>query len=62
MTTKRKTMAKPSRALTDDELRAASGGAVDAFLKIDGVKGESLDDKHKNWIEVLSTSHSISQP
>jgi type VI secretion system secreted protein Hcp len=30
--------------------------AVDYFLKIDGVVGESQDDKHKNEIEVLSWS------
>lgn len=30
--------------------------AVDTFLKIDGIKGESQDDKHKDWIEVLSYS------
>ena len=29
---------------------------VDYFLKIDGVDGESTDDKHKNEIEVLSWS------
>ena len=28
--------------------------AFDAFLKIDGIPGESTDDKHKDWIEVLS--------
>jgi type VI secretion system secreted protein Hcp len=30
--------------------------AVDYFLKIDGIDGESRDDKHKDWIEVLSFS------
>jgi type VI secretion system secreted protein Hcp len=34
----------------------------DAFLKIDGIPGESTDDKHKEWIEILSFSHGISQP
>jgi len=34
----------------------------DSFCKIDGVPGESLDDKHKDWIEILSFSHGISQP
>ena len=29
---------------------------VDYFLKIDGVEGESTDDKHKNEIDVLSWS------
>jgi type VI secretion system secreted protein Hcp len=36
--------------------------AFDAFLKIDDIKGESTDDKHKDWIEVLSYSHGLSQP
>ncbi len=35
--------------------------AFDCFLKIDGVGGESTDDKHKDWIEVLSYSHGVSQ-
>lgn len=36
--------------------------AFDAFLKIDGIDGESRDAKHKNWIEVLSFSWGVSQP
>jgi len=36
--------------------------AYDAFLKIDGIDGESLDSKHKGWIEVLSFSWGVSQP
>lgn len=36
--------------------------AFDTFLKIDGVPGESTDDKHKDWIEVLSFNHGMSQP
>lgn len=36
--------------------------AFDAFLKIDGIPGESTDDKHKDWIEVLSFHHGLSQP
>jgi len=36
--------------------------AFDAFLKIDGITGESTDDKHKDWIEVLSYSWGASQP
>jgi type VI secretion system secreted protein Hcp len=34
---------------------------ADNFLKIDGIKGESTDDKHKDWIEVLSYSFGVSQ-
>jgi len=36
--------------------------AFDAFLKIDGIPGESTDSKHADWIEVLSFSHSMEQP
>lgn len=34
--------------------------AVDMFLKIQGIDGESTDDKHKNEIDVLSFSWGIS--
>jgi len=36
--------------------------ALDAFLKVDGIPGESLDDKHAEWIELLSFKHGIIQP
>ena len=36
--------------------------AFDAFLKIDGIPGESTDDRHKDEIEVLSYSFGASQP
>lgn len=35
--------------------------AFDAFIKIDGVEGDSEDDHHKKEIEILSYSHGISQ-
>lgn len=35
--------------------------AVDMFLKIKGVEGESGDDKHKNEIDVLAWSWGVSQ-
>lgn len=35
--------------------------AFDAFLKIDGIPGECQDDKHKEWIEILSYSHGVTQ-
>jgi type VI secretion system secreted protein Hcp len=35
--------------------------AGDCFLKIDGIPGESTDEKHKEWIEVLSYSHGLAQ-
>src|SRR5262245_24902517 len=34
----------------------------DIYLQLDGIPGESLEDKHKDWIEVLSFSHHMSQP
>jgi type VI secretion system secreted protein Hcp len=34
----------------------------DAYLSIDGIKGESQEDQHKDWIEVLSYSHKVTQP
>jgi type VI secretion system Hcp family effector len=35
--------------------------AIDAFLKIDGILGESLDAGHKEWIQVREVSHTIKQ-
>jgi len=37
-------------------------GAVDMFLKIEGVPGESTKADHRDWIEILSYSHGVSQP
>jgi len=36
--------------------------AVDMFLKIDGIDGESQDKDHSGWIEIGSVSYSISSP
>ena len=35
--------------------------ASDTFLKIEGIEGESTDDQHKKWIEILSFNHGVSQ-
>jgi type VI secretion system secreted protein Hcp len=35
--------------------------AVDYFLKLDGISGESVDDKHKDWIQLSSWSWGASQ-
>lgn len=32
------------------------------YLKLDTIDGESTDSKHEKWIEILSWSHSFSQP
>ena len=34
----------------------------DMFMQVDSLKGESTDSEHKDWIELLSYNHSISQP
>ncbi|MGH3042713.1 MAG: Hcp family type VI secretion system effector, partial [Gaiellaceae bacterium] len=35
--------------------------AVDYFLKVDGIPGESADSKHKGEIDVLAFSWGVSQ-
>jgi type VI secretion system secreted protein Hcp len=35
--------------------------AFDAFIKIDGIEGESTDDKHKGWIEVIKCGVGLKQ-
>jgi len=36
--------------------------AFDSYVKIEGIPGESTDEKHQDWIEVLSFGHELSQP
>jgi type VI secretion system secreted protein Hcp len=36
--------------------------AIDVYLQIDGIKGESQDDKHKDWIEITSAQWGVNQP
>jgi type VI secretion system secreted protein Hcp len=40
----------------------AAGAANDMFLKIDGIKGESADHKHKGEIDVVAWSWGIAAP
>ena len=35
--------------------------ATDVYLQIDGIKGESQDDKHKDWIEITSAQWGVVQ-
>jgi type VI secretion system secreted protein Hcp len=35
--------------------------AFDTFIKIDDIEGESSDDKHAGWIEVISYDTGVSQ-
>jgi hypothetical protein len=41
---------KTSPQLSERELDKVTGGAAAMFLKLDGIKGESLDNKHKDEI------------
>jgi type VI secretion system secreted protein Hcp len=36
--------------------------ATDTYLKIDGIPGESFDEQHKDWIELLGFDHQFEQP
>jgi type VI secretion system secreted protein Hcp len=36
--------------------------AIDAYFQIDGITGESTDDKHKGRIEVSHVTWSVTQP
>ncbi|MBY0243493.1 MAG: type VI secretion system tube protein Hcp [Burkholderiaceae bacterium] len=36
--------------------------AIDVYLHIDGIKGESTDERHKEWIECKSVTWGVEQP
>ena len=36
--------------------------AIDAYLQIEGIKGESADSGHKDWIEVSGVTWRVYQP
>lgn len=36
--------------------------AIDVYLQIDGIKGESMDSNHQGWIEIYSASMGVTQP
>jgi type VI secretion system secreted protein Hcp len=36
--------------------------AVDTYLRFDGIKGDSLDHQHKDWIEAWDLSWGVKQP
>lgn len=36
--------------------------AIDAYLQIDGIKGESADNQHQGWIECSSVNWKLRQP
>ncbi|UGQ47208.1 Hcp family type VI secretion system effector [Massilia endophytica] len=36
--------------------------AIDVYLQIDGIKGESADSAHQGWIEISSAQWGVTQP
>lgn len=36
--------------------------AIDVYLQIEGIKGESADDTHKDWIECTGVRWGVTQP
>nr|WP_315399399.1 type VI secretion system tube protein Hcp [uncultured Duganella sp.] len=36
--------------------------AIDVYLRIDGIKGESVDSTHQGWIEVTTAQWGVMQP
>lgn len=36
--------------------------ASDAYLKIEGINGESEDERHRNWIECSNVLYAVHQP
>jgi len=36
--------------------------AIDVYLHIDGIKGESADSTHQGWIELTSANWGVAQP
>jgi len=49
-------------AFTAAESKIYAGTHSDYFLKVDGIDGESTDDKHKNELNILSWSFGSRQP
>jgi hypothetical protein len=42
-------------------IKAVMTMALDAFIKIEGIPGDSLDEQHKDWIEVSGYSFGAKQ-
>lgn len=34
----------------------------DAYIQVEGIKGSSTDHEHKDWIDIVSYRHNLSQP
>lgn len=58
---KSKSLALASAVAMTLAMPVESSAAVDMFIKIDGVDGESQDAKHENWSDVLAWSWGLSK-
>ncbi|RMU55448.1 hypothetical protein ALP27_05260, partial [Pseudomonas savastanoi pv. glycinea] len=47
-------MGPVSYAKLSNFLKQEADMSFDAFMQVDGVEGESLDNAHKGWVELLS--------
>jgi Type VI secretion system effector, Hcp len=48
--------------LTEEQLEHVAGGAMNAYLKLSGIPGESTVGDHKATIDIESFSWSATQP
>jgi type VI secretion system secreted protein Hcp len=48
--------------MTQDKFLPGEHMAIDVYLQLDGIKGESMDGEHKDWIECSSVHWGIVQP
>jgi type VI secretion system secreted protein Hcp len=55
-------MASPTLLASQTESTLGENMAVDVYFQIEGIKGESVDAKHKDWIECQSVSWQVKQP
>jgi type VI secretion system secreted protein Hcp len=54
--------AEPSENNFSSKSQAENRMSMDAYLKIEGINGESEDDRHRNWIEVSNVMYAVNQP
>jgi desulfoferrodoxin (superoxide reductase-like protein) len=53
---------KQTPELSNDEMNKVVGGAFNAYVNFGDIPGESQETNHKDWIEVLSYTHAVTQP
>ena len=53
---------KEEEGIEDEKSHRKIIMAIDVYLQIDGIKGESSDSDHKDWIECKSVHFEVFQP